>query len=305
MEHDGKGSLLSSIQISPSSVSQDSIFEFGDQGSVSSASAYSVIDNVPQAQKNKRLGKKFGKMFKSKKDKSSKSSIAEESEMSITIGPSETLEAISQCSPPKPKKKHGIMPPSILRKAPDQAPQDNGYVGGVLPEIRSTAALYKNMGWFLSNLDELSGSIERSLLKSFSQKITEWALQPWSASKDRALAECTADLRSGLTALNEDESSQRGKGSSPSWSPVLNPMDSSELLLSVVPEESYILPSAHFPLLLTFDSCPTTRSTASARMLHRTQIRVVSIQDESENRESCAYVVHASVGGAVEETGRR
>ena len=302
LEHDDRHLMNASLQISPSSVSNDSIFEFGDLASASSMSAFSVIDNVPK--KNKRLGK-FGKIFKSRSKKDSSIAEESESEFSVSVPASEAHDAESQNSPSKAKRKLGFIPTSILRKSPDQAPQDSGYIGGALPEIRSIAALYKNMGLFLANLDELSGNIERSLLKPFSQKITEWALQPWSASKDRALAESTADLRSGLRGLNEKESTKGGKLSASRWSPVLNPLDSSELLLSVVPEESYILPSAHFPLLLTFDSCPCVPSRSSVKMLHRTQIRVVSIRDESEDRENSSYVVHACIGGAVEESGRR
>ena len=300
LEHDGSHLMNPSLQASPSSVSNDSIFEFGDSSSASVTSAFSVIDNVPK--KNKRLGKRIGKMFKSKSKRGD--SIAEESEFSMSLATSEVFDS-SEFSPSKPRRKHGFMPASILRKSSDQAPQHSGYAGGTLPEIRSVAALYKNMGLFLSNLDELSGNIEKSLLKPFSQKITEWALQPWSASKDRALAESTADLRAGLQGLNEKENAKGGKASTPRWSPVLNPMDSSELLLSVVPEESFILPSAHFPLLLTFNSCPSIPSRSSVKMLHRTQVRAVSIKGEIEGRDNCSFVVHACIGGTVDETGHR
>ncbi len=311
VEHDNKHLLAASLQISPSSVSNDSIFEFGDSSIASTSSAFSVIENVPP-KKNKRLGKRIGKMFKSRSKKDD--SVAEESEFtsmtsrftasSLAVTSSDAFESESQNISPLKAKKKVFMPTSILRKTIDQAPQDN-YMNRTVPEIRSIASLYKNMGVFLSHLDELSGKIEQSLLKPFSQKITEWALQPWSASKDRALADSTADLRSGLCSLNEKSSPRRGKTSAAQWSPVLNPMNSSELLLSVVPEESYILPSAHFPLLLTFNSCPCVPNRSDVKMLHRIQLKALSVRDESEDREKRSFVVHASVGGVVEESGLR
>ncbi len=90
LEHDDRHLMNASLQISPSSVSNDSIFEFGDLASASSMSAFSVIDNVPK--KNKRLGK-FGKIFKSRSKKDSSIAEESESEFSVSVPASEAHDA--------------------------------------------------------------------------------------------------------------------------------------------------------------------------------------------------------------------
>jgi len=304
---------------SPNTLSSDDIYEYGLGSSSTLQTQSSQLSTVPRKSERNKMGKKIGKLFRSTRTRSSRSkklsdlSVADESEFSVSIAHSEGLDhdSFERGSPDRvaPKKKHGFIPTSILRKSADQAPQDNGFGGRMLTEIPSTAALFENMGWFLSNLDHLCGNIERSLLKSFSKKITEWALQPWNDNKNRALVESTTDLRNGLRALNEKEAS--ANESDRHWSPVLNPMNSAELLLSIVPEESYILPSAHFPLLLTFDSCPRKGSNSTGlelndeRMVHRTQVKVVSVRGADMNETKSAYIVNVAVGGTIKETGRR
>ena len=186
---------------SPASVSLDGIYDYESLQTTSTISQYSYIkpssSNVDKAPKKtkQKFGKKFGNIFKSKSKKSEDVSEV----LALTMVKSEDVSPDSSPklpSPSKPgsKKKLGFMPTSILRKMADQAPQDNCFIGGSFTDIPTTPELFENMGWFLSNLDKLCGNIERSLLKSFSQKITEWALQPWSANKDRALAESTGDM---------------------------------------------------------------------------------------------------------------
>ena len=309
IERESSGVTMPSLQ-SPASVSLDGIYDYESLQTTSTISQYSYIkpssSNVDKAPKKtkQKFGKKFGNIFKSKSKKSEDVSEV----LALTMVKSEDVSPDSSPklpSPSKPgsKKKLGFMPTSILRKMADQAPQDNCFIGGSFTDIPTTPELFENMGWFLSNLDKLCGNIERSLLKSFSQKITEWALQPWSANKDRALAESTGDMRNGLRALNSEHDVSDSSGRH--WSPVLNPMDSSEMLVSIVPEESYILPSAHFPLLLSFNSCPNPHSAPSSRgMLHRVHVKVVSVRGEVEGNETNSYAVNAAVGGTIKATGR-
>ncbi len=221
------------------------------------------------------------------------------------------------------RKKMNFIPNSILRKSADQGPQDNGSseVDSFITEVPSTALLFENMGWFLSNIDQLCGNIEQALLKSFSQKLTEWTLQPWSASKDRALADGTADMRNGLHVINLSGRSRANEENSKKWAPVINPVNSSEFLVSVIPEESYILPSAHFPLLLAFNACtrtdidnaqlPSTSNSGVVDTWYQTSITINVIRGNDntskgdDKKTGFAYVVHAAVGGEIKQTGKR
>jgi Phosphatidylinositol 3- and 4-kinase len=149
--------------------------------------------------------------------------------------------------------------------------------------------MYDNMSDFLSELDKICGTIERSLQKSFRQKIADWAMQPWSAGKDAALAEVTVDMRRSL----ESAASAR---------PILlaNPVESSELLSSVDYDECYILPSAHFPILLTFNlserRCSDT--IVGEDRLYRTKVELVSFKSSAKLDHS-AFVIHGAVAGLI------
>lgn len=312
LEVENSDTIMPSLN-SPSSVSYDGIYESGSLISPSWTSHQSTYESSPNAVASKKtlrkkLGKKMAKMFRNR----NANNIEEDSEVSVSVAPSESVEVESVSSSQKQmanKKRVGFMPTSILRKAVDQTPQDDHF--GVVPisEIPSTPELFENMGWFLSNLDNLCGNIERSLLKSFSQKVTNWALQPWSDSKHRALAESTTEMRNMLRELNLKDSFNNEKRH---WSPVLNPMDATEILLSVVPEESYILPSAHFPLLLSFYSRPNPRhhvgmknaSLSERGELHRIQVKVVSAQGDEKGNENVNYLVYAALGGTIKNTGQ-
>lgn len=149
-------------------------------------------------------------------------------------------------------------PPSILRRASQNQTANNGANAAMmlLPKVPPTAVLFDNMSMFLNQLDSICKSIERSLLKSFSQKIADWALQPWSPGKETALANVTAGMREQLRGVNREAGvgvPSKSGGKKARRLPLLNPVDSGELLASVDPDESYILPSAHFPLLLCFN----------------------------------------------------
>jgi hypothetical protein len=159
--------------------------------------------------------------------------------------------------------------------------------------------LFANTLQFLEELEAVCADIEKSLLRSFSQKIAAWALQPWSASKETELAQVTHVMRERLRVF-------------PTL-PLLNPIDSSTLL-SVDTEGSYILPSAHFPLLLTFD-CQDNASSANdvspfgeVEAIYRTKVELSDLVGQTVRLEEAtgrAFVVHGSVGGAIVQSGSR
>jgi hypothetical protein len=193
------------------------------------------------------------------------------------------------------------------------------------------STLFANTGSFLKELESICIELEGSLLRSFSQKIAEWALQPWSASKGTAMAQVTQVMRERLGCVNRHQ-------------PLLNPIDTTEVLLSLDPTECYILPSAHFPWLLTFDCrerplplspklAPQQRqdsrespqlkrerrrqshSIFGREKLYRTKVELVSLNGDTGSQQSrsrqqlpessLAFVVHGTVSGAVVESGRR
>jgi len=78
------------------------------------------------------------------------------------------------------------------------------------PPLPPMTVLFDNMTWFLDQLDSTCRHIEKSLLKSLSQKIADWALQPWSASKDKVLAGVTSEMRADLRRINANSCSGGG-----------------------------------------------------------------------------------------------
>jgi Phosphatidylinositol 3- and 4-kinase len=158
--------------------------------------------------------------------------------------------------------------------------------------VQSPSTMYENMSDFLTELDKICATIERSLQKSFRQKIADWALQPWSAGKDAALAEVTAEMRSSL----ENAASR----------PMLlvNPVESAELLSSVDYNECYILPSAHFPILLTFNVSERrcSDSIVGEERLYRTKVELVSLKSTSPC-EHHSFSVQGAVAGTISESG--
>jgi hypothetical protein len=159
--------------------------------------------------------------------------------------------------------------------------------------------LFANTLAFLEELEAVCADIEKSLLRSFSQKIAAWALQPWSPSKETELAQVTLLMRERLGAF-------------PTL-PILNPIDSSTLL-SVDTQGSYILPSAHFPLLLTFDyqdseAGPTDFSSpfGEDEAIYRTTVQLLDLVGHTLRPEEAKrfFVVHGSVGGTIMQSGPR
>jgi len=182
-------------------------------------------------------------------------------------------------------------------------------------EYLSVSSLLENMTRFLIELDRICDAIEGSLLKSISQKIADWALQPWSASKEGELTKVTEGMRNGLQKLMLSHNHP---------GPLANPFNSSEVLLSIDSDECYILPSAHFPLLLTFNikskqsMQPTEKSGIAMKSmlqeekLYRTKVQIVAIRksaspstmEASDNDADVnqSYVVQAAIAGNVKES---
>jgi Phosphatidylinositol 3- and 4-kinase len=170
---------------------------------------------------------------------------------------------------------------------------------------QSPSVMYENMSDFLGQLDQVCSTIERSLQRSFRQKIADWAMQPWSASKDSALASVTSDMRQSLKQANN---SSNGEGGSHRMKLLVNPVESSELLSSVDADECYILPSAHFPILLTFNvserrSCDY--SPAGEERIYRTTVKLRGLSNSRDGAQklksagSSSYTVHAAVAGKI------
>jgi hypothetical protein len=169
----------------------------------------------------------------------------------------------------------------------------------------SPSKLFSSTASFIKELEKVCQDIEGSLLRSFSQKIAEWALQPWSASKGTALAQVTQVMRERLAQSNKQLS-------------LLNPIDtSSEILTSLDTKECYILPSARFPLLLTFNcqqrpSAKKQQRIFGVEKLYRTKVEIVALQGAPRDAKSKlsaepgrAFGVDGAVFGAVVESGRR
>ena len=159
---------------------------------------------------------------------------------------------------------------------------------------QSPSTMYENMSDFLTELDKICATIERSLQKSFRQKIADWALQPWSAGKDAALAEVTADMRDSLEhsmlATNQML--------------LVNPVESSELLCSVDCNECYILPSAHFPILLTFNVSERRCSDliVGEERLYRTRVELLSLKSSAVSTYQ-SFSVEGAIAGCIAQSG--
>lgn len=190
-------------------------------------------------------------------------------------------------------------------------------------ELVSLSRKFENMAYILRQLDNSCGTIERNLMKSFSQKMADWALYPWSESKESALASVTQSFRTELRLMNPSSSSS----STEARFPILNPVNPSELLTSVDADECFILPSAHFPLLLCFNSehhvvgspraltlkkkvtCQegevNTTSSSSGDTLYRTKVELIGLRSELPPKMKEAFVIQGAVAGIIQESGVR
>ncbi len=203
-------------------------------------------------------------------------------------------------------------------------------------EQTSLSVKFENMAWILRQLDNSCSTIERNLMKTFRQKMADWALSSWSASKENALASVTQGFRSELELMNPSSSSKGGHGpnnndiavlsSTGARFPIVNPVDPSELLTSIDADESFILPSAHFPLLLCFNT--EQRAIGSPRsgrpnltsspqrgegdgngggdILYRTVIEILGLRShDSTLKIKDAFIFQGAVAGVVQESGVR
>jgi hypothetical protein len=200
-------------------------------------------------------------------------------------------------------------------------------------ERLSLSVKFENMAWILRQLDNSCSTIERNLVKTFSQKMADWALSSWSASKENALASVTRGFRSELKLMNPPASSAgrhhpngntvAGQSSMSTKFPILNPVDPSELLTSVDADECFILPSAHFPLLLCFHSefhsggSPSQNRTLSPQKgggdgnssgdtLYRTSIEILGLRCTAlPSKMKDAFIIQGAIAGAMQESGVR
>ena len=216
------------------------------------------------------------------------------------------------------KKRSQKIPPatSTQPKSPERVPAKTFTFPSVFHKVHSRdttkepmsmSRQFENMAWILRQIDNTCSAIEKNLMKSFSQKVADWAL--WSSSKEDALASVTQSFRSDLRLMNN--SNQSSSTVEEERFPILNPLDPSELLTSVDSYECFILPSAHFPLLLCFESQPNTMLPATMRsgrsrseaicrdVVYRTKVEILGL---SGTRAGKAFYVQGCVAGAIKET---
>jgi hypothetical protein len=290
--------------------------------SIVSSSSSSVLIGNPHGGVDIKASKKgiFGFFRKKKKPSWSRSKKGNKSsfQKTTTATASDTALPATNVSHGNPKATMQLINSSL---PPRRRGIDDGRTTPTILEPRvSKDVLFTNTLTFLTELEAVCLEIEKTLLRSFSQKIAGWALQPWSASKETELAQVTQVMRERLRKC-------------PTL-PLLNPVDDSETLVSVDAHGSYILPSAHFPLLLTFDcqdlpgeeeeddSLISGRSRADGstapivmgrETIYRTKMELVElhgsnlkpVESSGGTKTGRRFVVHGSVGGAVSQSAPR
>jgi hypothetical protein len=313
------------LQLSPSSVHSRVDDADMNGGSHTEGSGGHIGEEIVEG-KPKKKGSKIKRMFRKKSSNgdSSKSNLSGANSITHTNSSASVSITNNPTKVTSPRKI--VMSPRLLRRSKDSKHRSNGNVSTQnLSPFIPMPVLLDNMSNFIGQLSLICSSIEKSLLlKSLTQKITDWALQPWSTTKQNALANATGEMREQLRRITTDAQSEKGK----TTLPIMNPIESTELLVSVDPDESYILPSAHFPLLLCFkmnhrrnplsihDGSLTVkpRIIESEEKLYRTKVEIVSLrstsldnqQDASKNNKSnISYVVHGAVAGLVLASDRR
>jgi hypothetical protein len=96
---------------------------------------------------------------------------------------------------PSPKKTM-TQSESLVKSMPPQAPEP--LLPTTTEPLPSVDALFSSTLLFLEELDTICIDIEKSLLQTFYRNIAGWALKPWSASKEIALAQVTQVMRERL-----------------------------------------------------------------------------------------------------------
>jgi hypothetical protein len=250
--------------------------------SLGSTSNENLQHDTNQLSKKKGKSKKILKLFKKR---------------SLKIPP--TSDQSIQTKSPERAQAKSFTFPNVFNKNVTQSRESN--------DEMSMTRQFENMAWILRQIDSTCSAIEKNLMKSFSQKVADWAL--WSSSKESALASVTQSFRSDLRLMNN---SSQSSSSAEKRFPILNPLDPAELLTSVDANECFILPSAHFPLLLCFDSQPNTVLLASQLqnershneggshdVLYRTKVEILGL---SGTRVGTAFSVQGSVAGVIQES---
>lgn len=107
---------------------------------------------------------------------------------------------------------------------------------------------------FLDNLDDLCDEAEKYLVKTIPQRLTDYVFSTGSKNKASDLKEATDILRKGLELINnlgkEDLNSQSGSLVFPFVDVIHSKKHSTSLITGLDWDSTYILPSAHFPLLI-------------------------------------------------------
>ena len=254
----------------------------GQQASLGSTLNENPQQDTTQVSKKKGKGKKILKLFKKR---------------SFKIPPTSDQSMPTKTSPDRiPAKSFTFS--NVFNKNTSQTKESN--------DEMSMSRQFENMAWILRQIDNTCSAIEKNLMKSFSQKVADWAL--WSSSKESALASVTQSFRSDLRLMNN---SGQSSSSAEKRFPILNPLDPTELLTSVDANECFILPSAHFPLLLCFDSQPNTLLPTSLQnersrnegcsqdVLYRTKVEILGL---SGTPVGTVFSVQGSVAGVIQES---
>ncbi|CAB9520306.1 Phosphatidylinositol 3-kinase catalytic subunit type 3 [Seminavis robusta] len=292
------------------SVEQQLLTTSGTTTADSTADASYDTANLSFNSQKSNKGRLFGKLFRKKKSK--RKGLDMDSSM-------ESLAQDPQ-TPVSPKKQLSQLVPSPRKLSPRKAPRPSHQLQ--LPPPPMLTPLLENMSEFVKELDGICTSIEKRLLKSMSQKITDWALQPWSASKSTVLTSLTEGMRQSLGKHNgsvvADESPsktctgtrRKHRSNALPAKPfcLVNPLDSQELLVGIDEKECYILPSAHFPILLTFDAIDRQPLVGplvqEPSLLQRGRDRCYRVVVEICSLSSSAsrLVLHGAVGGVIQES---
>ncbi|KAL9185720.1 hypothetical protein ACHAXT_003497 [Thalassiosira profunda] len=307
------GAVVESSSVEDMPASHGSSRENYEQNSL----ALDSNDGSSATAKKKSKGKKILRMLKPKSLRGSKKPPSDQSTAAPSTVNGNSAAPNSKKSPKTPHKSFTFTYPfhknqlQTIDAMPPALSISDAAGHNALTSI-SLSRKFENMAWILRQLDNSTAAIEKNLMKSFSQKFTDWALNPWSPSKESALASVTASFRTELQLMNFSSSSGAEASTAEARFPVLNPVDPTELLTSVDAEECFILPSAHFPLLLCFNSVShpgspksPTQSRKGGRndVLYRTTIDILGLESTLPQKANEAFAVQCAVAGVVQESG--
>jgi phosphatidylinositol 3-kinase len=226
------------------------------------------------------------------------------SQASTSVVGSSLVSTRNESIPPPPSPEKSLSSASALSPRKLNRSQDSALPSSPKPTAlappTSPVTMYENMCSFLTELDVICSNIETSLQKSFHQKMADWALQPWSPSKDSALWRVTQSMREHLRRCFADPGDEDEAGKKLLL--LVNPIDSSELLSSVECDECYVLPSAHFPILMTFNVSEQRcgDDLEGEELLYRTKVELLSIK--ARVKQPGHFSVQASIAGTISET---